>query len=125
MGLLFASCSHLEAVREGGESQLSMAIKTEAMRQINIRLNDPVKRNTSDTLAAIAYMSSGVFVSFISKVQTRTELINHHKAVGAENAIAETETHEDGMMRLWYEGLGGKVPPNCIMGQTLLAILVL
>ena len=68
MSLLYASCSHLEAVREGGESQLSIAIKTEAMRQINLRLDDPKKRNTSETLVSIGYLSSGVFVGNIRQL---------------------------------------------------------
>lgn len=126
MGLLYASSSHLEAVRDGVESPLSLAIKSEAMRQINIRLNDPKKRNTSATLAAISYLSSGVLVGLSSCPSLQMTSTDHfNQAVGAKGAIAETDMHERGIFQVWNDGLGGEIPPDCILGHTLRGIFVL
>jgi hypothetical protein len=48
-----------------GETPLSMAIKAEAMRQINLRLDDHEQQNTSVTIASIAYLASGVWVRML------------------------------------------------------------
>ena len=63
LALLYSSCAHLNAMRNRGETALSMAIKAESMRQIQYLLDDPEKRNTTVTVASIGYMSSGVCVS--------------------------------------------------------------
>lgn len=62
MGLLYFSCATLNAMKGCSETPLSMAIKAEAMKQINLRFNDHKTLYTSVTIASIAYMSSGVYV---------------------------------------------------------------
>lgn len=62
MSILYTSSALLSSVKSEGESRLAKAIKKEAIRQINIRLNDKRIANTSETISALAFLSTGVWV---------------------------------------------------------------
>lgn len=76
MACLYLSAANLNAMKDCGETPLIMAIKIEAIRQINLRLNETERQNNSGTVATIGFLASGVQVCVLLFFYP-SELTNH------------------------------------------------
>ena len=63
MACLYLSAANLNAMKGCGETPLIVAIKIEAIRQMNLRLNETERQNNYGTVVAtIGFLASGVQV---------------------------------------------------------------
>ena len=62
MSMMYLGFAYMYARKGRSMSQLSLAVKTEAIRLINQKMGDLQQATTGENLASIAYLSTGVRV---------------------------------------------------------------
>ena len=66
LGLLYNAYGHLDAMHDRPASATALEIKSEAIRQINNKISNPVTAASGEAIAAVATLASGSNVRICS-----------------------------------------------------------